>query len=76
MGDIELNDGQLEALSLARRRHSLALLGLPGTGKSTCLDAIVQEFCEEMPYVNIAVTATTGCACNRLCHDHPQTVHR
>ncbi len=74
---IELSDAQREAVRLLIENHLLVLTGLPGTGKSTLIRAIVRLFRETG--VSHILMAPTGIAAKRLASvtgSDAATIHR
>ncbi|MCC8122059.1 MAG: ATP-dependent RecD-like DNA helicase [Oscillospiraceae bacterium] len=68
---------QIEAVELAARRQVMLLTGGPGTGKTTCLRAVLALF--DSMGLDTALTAPTGRAAKRLgelCGREGATLHR
>ena len=57
-----LNEGQAEALQIAREGHNLLLMGSAGTGKSHVVNEIYDNFTREGKHVRL--TCSTGIACS------------
>jgi exodeoxyribonuclease V alpha subunit len=74
---IELSSAQRDAVRLLLNNRVLVLTGLPGTGKTTVVRAIVKLF--ETARLNLLLMAPTGIAAKRLAnvagHD-ASTIHR
>jgi len=74
---IKLSDSQREAVSCLIDHRVLVLTGLPGTGKTTAIRALVRLF--EEARVSFALMAPTGIAAKRLAavtEHNAGTVHR
>lgn len=74
---LELSEAQQEAVRQLVDHKVLTLTGLPGTGKTTAVRAIVRLF--EVSRATFALMAPTGIAAKRLSHvtGHPaSTIHR
>ena len=70
-------DKQREAIKLAAEHKVLAVTGGPGTGKTTCVKAIITLY--EKLGMNVLLTAPTGRAAKRLSElsgKEAQTIHR
>lgn len=68
---------QREAIALAAENKVLAVTGGPGTGKTTCVKAIITLY--EKMGMNVLLTAPTGRAAKRLSElsgKDAQTIHR
>jgi exodeoxyribonuclease V alpha subunit len=74
---LELSDAQQEAVGKLIDNKVLVLTGLPGTGKTTAVKALVRLF--EVSRTSFSLMAPTGIASKRLSHvtGHPaSTIHR
>lgn len=68
---------QRQAITLAAQHRVLAITGGPGTGKTTCVKAIIALF--EKMGLDVTLTAPTGRAAKRLAElsgTDAQTIHR
>jgi ATP-dependent DNA helicase PIF1 len=65
-----MNEKQLEALELVKKRENVFLTGSAGTGKSFTINKIVEYF--EYNKINYGLTALTGCAASLI---NGQTLH-
>lgn len=83
IGEIERQTGlqyaplQRKAISLAAEQHVLAITGGPGTGKTTCIKAIIALY--DNMGLSVELTAPTGRAAKRLTElsdRDAQTIHR
>ena len=83
ISDIEKETGlqyaqaQREAIALAAENRVLAVTGGPGTGKTTCVKAIIAMY--EKMGLRVSLTAPTGRAAKRLAElsgKDAQTIHR
>ncbi len=70
----DLNDAQREVVDAVEYNHLIVLTGLPGTGKTTTIRAVVDSY----GYDNVVLLAPTGKAASRiseLCRVQASTLH-
>ena len=75
--DIELDQAQKEAVSIARQQGIVVLTGGPGTGKTTTINLMLR--CFERDHLDILLAAPTGRAAKRMTEAtgyEAKTIHR